>query len=114
MLGHIVFEGIKVDKAKIEVILNPPPPTSIKQVRSFLGHVRFYRYFIKDFSKISRPLWNLLAKKNSFDFNEDCLDAFNTLKIALTIALIIKSSDWTLPFEIMCDASNYVVGAVFG
>ena len=57
---------------------------------------------------------NLLAKKNSFDFNEECLTAYNKLKTALTTAPIIKSSDWTLPFEIICDASDYAIGAVLG
>ena len=64
VLGHIVSEqGIKVNKAKIELITKLPPPISVRQARSFLGHAGFYRHFIKDFSKISRPLYNLLARK---------------------------------------------------
>ena len=115
MLRHIVFERrIEVDKAKVEVISKLPPPNSVKQVRSFLGHVSFYRRFIKDFSKISRPLCNLLAKDHPFDFTNEYLVTYNTLKNALTTAPIIKPPDWTLPFEIMCDASDYVVGAVLG
>ena len=62
VLGHIIFEReIEVDKAKVEIISKLSLPTSVKQVRSFLGHADFYRRFIKDFSKISRPLCNLLA-----------------------------------------------------
>ncbi|XP_070675770.1 uncharacterized protein [Malus domestica] len=115
VLGHLISsKGIEVDKAKIEVIAKLPPPTSVKNVRSFLGHVGFYRRFIKDFSKISRPLCNLLAKDACFDFNADCHDAFNKLKDLLTSAPIITAPDWTLPFELMCDASDYVVGAVLG
>ena len=86
----------------------------MKNVRSFLGHAGFYRRFIKDFSKISRPLCNLLAKDACFDFNADCHDAFNKLKDLLTLAPIITAPDWTLPFELMCDASDYVVGVVLG
>jgi len=57
VLGHVIFDrGSKVDKVKIEVIERLPPPTSINGVRSFLGHVGFYRRFIKDFSKITKPL----------------------------------------------------------
>nr|XP_028956459.1 uncharacterized protein LOC103430964 [Malus domestica] len=115
VLGHLISsKGIEVDKAKIEVIAKLPPPTSVKNVRSFLGHAGFYRRFIKDFSKISRTLCNLLAKDTCFDFNADCHDAFNKLKDLLTSAPIITAPDWTLPFELMCNASDYAVGAVFG
>ena len=91
VLGHIISEkGIEVDKAKVEVISKLPPPTSVRQIRSFLGHAGFYRRFIKDFSKISRPLCNLLAKDTIFVFDEDCLKAFNTLRTVQTTAPIIK------------------------
>jgi hypothetical protein len=83
-------------------------------IRSFLGHAGFYHRFIKDFSKISRPLCNLLAKETSFNFDEACLDAFKTLRSLLSSATIMKTPNWSLPFEIMCDASDYAVGAVLG
>jgi hypothetical protein len=71
VLGHVVsHKGIKVDKAKVDLISNLPPPLTVTEIRSFLGHAGFYRRFIKDFSKIARPLWNLLAKDAPFDFNE--------------------------------------------
>ncbi|CAN6551449.1 unnamed protein product [Malus baccata var. baccata] len=115
VLGHLISsKGIEVDKAKIDLISKLPPPTSVKGVRSFLGHAGFYRRFIKDFSKISRPLCNLLAKDTAFDFNSDCLHAFNSLKQLLTSAPIITAPNWSLPFELMCDASDYAVGAVLG
>ena len=106
--------GIEVNKAKIKVIEQLPPPMNIKGVRSFLGHAGFYRHFIKDFSQISRPLTNLLAKDVPFEFTDECLNAFHTPKKALISAPIIQPPDWSLPFEIMCDASDYVVGAVLG
>jgi hypothetical protein len=87
---------------------------NIKGIHSFLGHGGFYRRFIKDFSQIARPLTNLLAKDAPFEFTDDCLAAFHTLKKALVLAPIIQLPNWSLPFEIMCDASNYVVGAVLG
>ncbi|CAL9005427.1 unnamed protein product, partial [Prunus brigantina] len=115
VLGHAISsKGIEVDKAKIDLISSLPAPTSVKGVRSFLGHAGFYRRFIKDFSKITRPLCNLLAKDSVFNFDKDCLDAFNTLKLELTSTPIIKAPDWSLPFELMCDASNYALGAVLG
>ena len=90
VLGHIVSEnGIEVDKAKIEVIERLPPPTSVKGIRSFLGHAGFYRHFIKDFSKIAKPLTNLLSKEVPFQFNDDCLNAFLRLKEALITALVL-------------------------
>ena len=106
--------GIEVDKAKIEVIEQLPPPVNVKGIRSFLGHAGFYRRFIKDFSQISRPLTSQLAKDAPFEFTDECMKAFNTLKEALISAPIIQPPDCSLPFEIMCDASDYVVGAVLG
>ncbi|CAL8167574.1 unnamed protein product [Prunus armeniaca] len=113
VLGHLISNrGIEVDKAKIDVIAKLPPPTAVKSVRSFLGHAGFYRRFIKDFSKISRPLCNLLAKDAPFVFDDACLEAFNKLKTLLTTAPIIAAPNWSLPFELMCDASDYAVGAL--
>ncbi|KAM1373686.1 hypothetical protein ACFX2I_024358 [Malus domestica] len=74
----------------------------------------FYRQFIKDFSKIAQPLCRLLQKEVSFEFNEACEQAFNHLKDLLTTAPIIVPPDWSLQFELMCDASDYALGAVLG
>ena len=113
VLGHkISNRGIEVDKAKVDAIEKIPCPKDIKGIRNFLGHAGFYRRFIKDFSKISRPLTNLLKKVVPFVFDDDCLEAFGTLKKALISAPIVQPPDWNLPFEIMCDASDYAVGAV--
>ena len=91
VLGYRVSErGIEVDQAKIDVIEQLPPPTNVKGVRSFLGHAGFYRRFIKDFSRIARPLSNLLGKDAPFNFDDDCLLAFYTLKKALVTAPIIQ------------------------
>ncbi|KAJ9535703.1 hypothetical protein OSB04_un001141 [Centaurea solstitialis] len=115
VLGHVISEkGIEVDKAKIDVIKSLPYPSSVRDVRSFFGHAGFYRRFIKDFSKITRPLCELLHKEVDFDFNEVCKCSFEILKDRLTSAPIIQPPNWQLPFEIMCDASNYAIGAVLG
>ncbi|KAK1610624.1 hypothetical protein QYE76_034297 [Lolium multiflorum] len=98
VLGHKISErGIEVDRAKVEAIEKMPYPRDVKGIRSVLGHVGFYRRFIKDFSKISKPLTNLLQKDK-----------------ALTTAPVVEPPDWNLPFEIMCDASDFAVGAVLG
>jgi len=113
MLGHkISRRGIEVDKAKI--IDKLPPPINVKGIRSFLGHVGFYRRFIKDFSKITKPLSNLLNKDVVFVFNDECLEAFNTLKAKLVSAPVITTPEWGLEFELMCDASDYAVGVMQG
>ncbi|CAN6679116.1 unnamed protein product [Malus baccata var. baccata] len=111
---NVSVNDIEVDKAKIETISKLPPPTSIKGVRNFLGHAGFYRRFIKDFSKITKPLCNLLLKEAEFVFDSSCFEAFNVLKMKLTTAPVIVAPDWELPFEIMCDASDYAIGAVLG
>ena len=90
VLGHVVSkDGLEVDKSKIDLIANLPPPKSVKDVRSFLGHAGFYRRFIKDFSKISKPLSNLLTKDVKFEFSDDCKTSFETLKSLLTTTPII-------------------------
>jgi hypothetical protein len=115
VLGHLVSKrGIEVDRAKIKVIEQLPPPMNIKGIQSFLSHCGFYRRFIKDFSHIAKPLTNLLAKDVPFEFDDACLKSFNILKEALISAPIIQPPDWSIPFEIMCDASDHAVGAVLG
>ncbi|KAM1829925.1 hypothetical protein ACFX14_022680 [Malus domestica] len=115
VLGHIISEkGIEVDKSKVDLVRHLPSPTSVREVRSFLGHAGFYRRFIKDFSKIAQPLCRLLQKEVAFEFNDACSTAFKHLKEALTSAPIITPPDWSLPFELMCDASDYAIGAVLG
>ncbi|XP_052736574.1 uncharacterized protein LOC128197812 [Vigna angularis] len=115
VLGHkISSKGIEVDIAKVEVIEKLPPPTNVKGIRSFLGHAGFYRRFIQDFSKIAKPLSNLLVKDTPFELNEECLKAFEALKAKLISAPVIISPDWNKDFELMCDASDYAIGAVLG
>ncbi|GKB32417.1 reverse transcriptase domain-containing protein [Tanacetum coccineum] len=115
VLGHKISKsGIEVDRAKVEVIAKLPHPTTVKGVRSFLGHAGFYRRFIQDFSKISRPMTHLLEKETPFFFSKECIESFNTLKRKLTEAPILIAPDWDLPFELMCDASDFAIGAVLG
>ncbi|GJZ33639.1 reverse transcriptase domain-containing protein [Tanacetum coccineum] len=115
VLGHKISKsGIEVDRAKVDVIAKLPHPTTVKGVRSFLGHAGFYRRFIQDFSKIARPMTHLLEKETPFVFSKDCIDAFQTLKKKLTEALILVVPDWNLPFKLMCDASDFAIGAVLG
>jgi hypothetical protein len=115
VLGHkISAKGIEVDKVKIEVIEQLPLPTNVKRIHSFLGHAGFYRRFIQNFSQIARPHTHLLVKDATFIFIEECLQSFQTLKKAHVSAPVIQPPDWHLPFEIMCDVSDYAVRAVLG
>ncbi|CAM8890097.1 unnamed protein product [Rhodiola kirilowii] len=115
VLGHIVSqEGMEVDKAKIDLIMTLPYPSTVRDIQSFLGHAGFYRRFIKDFSKKALPLSTLLQKEVPFEFTNACKEAFDDLKKALTSTPIIQTPDWGKPFEIMCDASDFAVGAVLG
>ena len=115
VLRHRIFaRGIEVDKAKIEAIDKLPPPSSVKGIRSFLGQAGFYRRFIKDFSRIAKPLSNFLVQGTPFDFDEQCVQAFSILKNKLVSAPIVVAPDWDLSFELMCDASDYVIEAVLG
>nr|GFA87463.1 reverse transcriptase domain-containing protein [Tanacetum cinerariifolium] len=113
VLSHKISKnGIEVDKAKVDVIAKLPHPTTAKGIRSFRGHAGFYRRFIKDFSKIARPMTRLLEKDTSFFFSKECVESFQTLKRKLTEAPILIAPDWDMPFELMCDASDFAIGAV--
>nr|GEW49345.1 reverse transcriptase domain-containing protein [Tanacetum cinerariifolium] len=115
VLGHkISKDGIEVDKSKVDVIAKLPHPTTVKGIRSFLGHAGFYRRFIKDFSKIVRLMTRLLEKDTSLFFSKECVEAFQSLKIKLTKAPILIALDWDLPIELMCDASDFAIGVVLG
>nr|GEV42023.1 reverse transcriptase domain-containing protein [Tanacetum cinerariifolium] len=115
VLGHkISKQGIEVNKAKVYVISKLPHPTTVKGIRSFLGHAGFYRRFLKDISKIARPMTKLLEKDTPFIFSQECVDAFQTLKRKLTETPILIASDWDMPFELMCNASGFAIGAVLG
>ena len=94
VLGHVISnKEIKVDKEKIELISKLPSPTNVKTVRKFLGHAGFYRRFIKDFSKISKPLYKLLEKDAKFVWDEDFQKSFEELKAYLTTAPIVRASN---------------------
>ncbi|RVW57980.1 Retrovirus-related Pol polyprotein from transposon 17.6 [Vitis vinifera] len=115
VLGHVISKkGIEVDRAKVELIVKLPPPTNVKGIRQFLGHAGFYRRFIKDFSKIAKPLCELLVKDAKFEWDDKCQRSFELLKQFLTSAPIVRAPNWELPFEVMCDSSDYAIGAVLG
>ena len=108
VLGHIISSrGIVVDKEKLN-----SSPTIVKTIRQFLGHGGFYRRFIKDFSKIAKPLYKLLEKDAKFVWEKECQESFEEMKSHLTTAPIVRAHNWQLPFEVMCDASDLAIGAV--
>ena len=113
--GHKISAiGLEVDQAKVSIIKTLLPSTTIKGIRSFLGHSGFYGRFIKDFSKISIPLCKLLEKDAKFGFDESCKAAFDEIKSRLVTAPIMVTHEWNKEFEIMCDASNYAMEAMLG
>nr|GEZ32100.1 hypothetical protein [Tanacetum cinerariifolium] len=115
VIGHKISRNeIEVDRAKVDFIAKLPHPTTVKDIRSFLGHAGFYRRFIQDFFKISRPMTHLLKKNTPFIFSKDCIKAFQTLKKKLTEAPIFISPNWDLPFELMCDTNDFTISAVLG
>ncbi|GJT61728.1 reverse transcriptase domain-containing protein [Tanacetum coccineum] len=115
VLGHKISKnGIEVDKAKVDVIAKLPHPTTVKGVRSFLGHAGFYRRFIKDFSKISRPMTHLLEKNTPFIFSDECIQAFETLKKKLLMLHLDLHATETYPCKLMCDASDFAIGGSLG
>jgi hypothetical protein len=115
VLGHnISSEGIKFDPAKIEVIIRLPPPKTQKEVRIFLGHVEYYRWFIENFTKIVAPMFGLLINDVDFLWTEECQTAFETLKSNLSVAPVLRGANWDIPFQISTDASDIAIEGVLG
>nr|GEX47294.1 reverse transcriptase domain-containing protein [Tanacetum cinerariifolium] len=113
ILGHKISKNeIEVNKAKVDVLAKLPHPTTVKGIRSFLVHASFYRRFIQDFSKIARPMTHFLKKDTPFSSSKECVEAFQTLKRKLIKAPILIAPDWDLPFELMCDASDFAIGKI--
>jgi len=97
LLGHIVCkDGIKVDMAKIKIILDLKPPTNPKQIRVFLGHTGYYRKFIRHYSDITFPLNELLRHDVEFNWTKDCNESFERLKRSLVEAPILKFPNWSI------------------
>ena len=98
-LGHTISsEGISVDPAKVQEVMDWEPPTSVHQIRSFLGLAGYYRRFIPDFSRIAKPMTELLKKGVKFVWDDKCEEAFQTLKARLTTTLVLATTDSTKPF----------------
>ncbi|TYJ99659.1 Retrovirus-related Pol polyprotein from transposon 412 family [Cucumis melo var. makuwa] len=105
---------LKVDLTKIDVVCKFLAPSDVKPLRSFLGQVKFYRRFIKKKFQIAKPLRKLLCADQLYNFDKKRNQAFQTLKDALALAPIFIMPNWSQPFELMCDASDVAVGAMFG
>jgi hypothetical protein len=112
-LGHVLSgEGISVDPTKIQEVLDWKAPTTVHEVRSFLGLAGYYRRFIQDFSKIAKPMTRLLQKDRKFDWTPECEQAFCTLRTLLTSAPVLAQPDIEKPFDVYCDASGTGLGGV--
>ena len=112
-MGHIISDkGISVDPSKIQDVLNWQAPTSVPEIRSFLGLAGYYRRFVPDFSKIARPMTELLKKGVKFVWDDKCDQAFQTLRKLLTSAPVLAQPDITRPFDVYCDASCMSFGRI--
>ena len=112
-MGHVVgADGTKVDPKKIEVVATWPRPTNVHELRQYLGLANYFRKFICGFAKICMPLHALLRKGTEFVWSQKCDDAFTQLRDALVAAPVLALPDFSKPFEVICDASGFGVGAV--
>jgi len=112
-LGHVLSEeGISVDPAKVQEVLDWKVPTSVHEVQSFLGLAGYYRRFIPEFSKISKPMTQLLQKDGKFVWTPECEEAFHKLRTLLTSAPVLAQPDIEKPFDVFCDASGIGLGCV--
>ena len=112
-LGHTISsEGISVDPSKVQEVMDWKPPTSVHQMRSFLGLAGYCRRFIPNFSRIAKPITELLKKGVKFVWDDKCEEAFHTLKAQLTTAPVLAQPDNTKPFDVYCDVSGIGLGCV--
>jgi hypothetical protein len=112
-LGHTISkDGISVDPSKVQEVMDWKPPKSVHQIRSFLGLAGYYRRFIPDFSRIAKPMTELLKKGVKFVWSEECDQAFHTLRKHLTSAPVLTQSDMSKPFEVFCDVSGTGLGCM--
>jgi hypothetical protein len=112
-LGHVISKGgISMDLSKVQDVLSWNAPMSVGDIQSFLGLVGYYRRFIEGFSKISKPMTELLEKDKKFEWTPTCEASFQELKKRLTTALILVMPYMEKPFSIYCDASGQGLGCV--
>jgi hypothetical protein len=112
-LGHVISKGgISVNPSKVQDVLSRNAPTSVGDIQSFLGLTGYYRRFIKGFSKISKPMTELLEKDRKFEWTPACESSFQELKKRLMTALILVMPDMEKPFSIYCDAFGQGLGCI--
>jgi hypothetical protein len=112
-LGYTISsKGISIDPTKVQEVMDWKPTTSVHQIRSFLGLAGYYQRFIPDFSKIAKPMTELLKKEVKFHWDDKCEKTFHTLRKLLTTALVLAQPDNTEPFDVYCDASGTGLGCV--
>jgi hypothetical protein len=112
-LGHIVCkQGLLVDPSNISIIVDLPPPTSVRQLRTALGHTGYYKNFIKGYAHITTPMEKLLNKDNKFQWTEECQQRFDTLKNKMVTAPILVFPNWSKEFHVHVDASSISLGEV--
>lgn len=112
-LGLIIgYQTVKMDSAKVKGVTEWPVPTTRKELRGFLGFLNFYRRFVKDFSKIARPLCALTSDKKEFIWDDDCQQAFDLLKTAITTAPALFMPTPHDPFHVETDGSGIGLDAV--
>jgi hypothetical protein len=112
-LGHTISQaGIAIDPDKVQEVMNWKPPTTVRQIRSFLGLAGYYQRFIPDFSRIAKPITELLKKEAKFVWSQKCEDAFHALRQHLTTAPVLAQPDSSKPFDVYCDASSTGLGCV--
>ncbi|PIK52385.1 Retrovirus-related Pol polyprotein from transposon, partial [Apostichopus japonicus] len=112
-LGHVVSkDGVSTDPSKVAVVKNWPRPNCVRDVRGFVGLCSYYRKFVKNFTLIARPLHRLTEKGKRFLWNEECEEAFNALKVALTSTPILAFPTPSDKYILDTDASNESLGSV--
>ena len=112
-LGHLISsDGVRPDPKKVEKVKEWPRPTTVQEVRAFLGLANYFRKFMQGYSQMVSPLTDLTQTKKAWNWTEKCTEAFERVKYCLTHAPVLRMPDFSKPFEVVADASKYASGGV--
>ena len=112
-LGHLISaNGVRLDPEKVEKVKEWPGPTTLQDVRSFLGPANYFRKSMQGYSQMVSPLTDLTRTHEAWKWTDECIEAFEKVNYSLTHAPVLQMPEFSKPFEVIADASKFALGGV--